>query len=71
MGVYEKFENLEKVGDAPYPPFSTLDLKLNYAYRHILFSLELNNLYDTYYFDKGNVPQAGFQFIGGISLRLP
>ncbi|MDR1646183.1 MAG: TonB-dependent receptor [Tannerellaceae bacterium] len=67
MGVYERFENLEKVADAPYPPFSTLDLKLNYSYRHLNFNLSLNNLYDTYYFDKGNVPQAGFWLAGGVS----
>jgi iron complex outermembrane receptor protein len=71
MGMYEKFENLEKVGDAPYPPFSTLDLKLSYQYRHITFNLNLNNLYDTYYFDKGNVPQAGFWLTGGVSYLIP
>jgi iron complex outermembrane receptor protein len=70
MGTYEKFENLEKVGDVPYPAFSTLDLKLNFRYRDITFNLSLNNLYDTYYFDKGNVPQAGFWLTGGISYLL-
>jgi iron complex outermembrane receptor protein len=71
MGTYEKFENLEKTGDVPYPAFSTLDLRLNYAYQDITFHLNLNNLYDTYYFDKGNVPQAGFWLMGGISYLLP
>ncbi|MDR1555610.1 MAG: TonB-dependent receptor [Tannerellaceae bacterium] len=67
MGTYEKFENLEKTGDAPYPAFSTLDLKLTYPYQHITLSLNLHNLYDTYYFDKGNIPQAGFWLTGSIS----
>ena len=71
MGTYEKFENLEKTGDIPYPAFSTLDLKLSYQYRFIAFNLSLNNLYDTYYFDKCNVPQAGFWLTGGISYILP
>jgi iron complex outermembrane receptor protein len=67
MGTYEKFENLEKTADVPYPPFSTLDLRLTFQYQHLAFKLNLNNLYDTYYFDKGNIPQAGFWLTGGIS----
>jgi iron complex outermembrane receptor protein len=70
MGTYEAFENQEKIADLPYPPFSTLDLKLNYQFRNITLSLKLNNLYDTYYFDKGNIPQAGFWLMGGISYAL-
>lgn len=67
MGTYEKYENLVKVGDEHYPAFSTLDLKLNYEYKDVVFNLNLNNLYDTHYFDRGNIPQAGFWLMGGIS----
>lgn len=67
MGIYEKYENLVKVSDEHYPAFSTLDLKLNYEYKDVLFNLSLNNLYDTHYFDRGNMPQAGFWLMGGIS----
>lgn len=67
MGSYEKYEALKKVGDEPYPAFSTLDLKLNYQYQDITFHLTFNNLCDTHYFDRGNIPQAGFWLIGGIS----
>jgi len=67
MGFYEKYENLEKVGNEHYPAFSTLDLKLNYKYNDLMFNLSMNNLYDTHYFDRGNIPQAGFWLIGGIS----
>ncbi|MDR0349130.1 MAG: TonB-dependent receptor [Tannerella sp.] len=67
MGLYEKYENLEKVADVSYPAFSTLDLKMNYTYNDISFNVSLNNLYDTYYFDKGNIPQPGFWLTGGIS----
>lgn len=67
MGTYEKYENLIKVGDEHYPAFSTLDLKLNYEYKDVVFNLNLNNLYDTHYFDRGNIPQAGFWLMGGIS----
>jgi iron complex outermembrane receptor protein len=70
MGTYEKFENQAKVGDEPFPAFSTLDLALNYRLRNMTFHLNLNNLYDTYYFDKGNIPQPGLWLTGGISWRI-
>lgn len=66
MGFYEKYENLEKVGNERYPAFSTLDLKLNYKHNDLMFNLSMNNLYDTHYFDRGNIPQAGFWLMGGI-----
>jgi len=67
MGFYEKYENLEKVANVNYPAFSTLDLKLNYTYDDISFNISLNNLYNTHYFDRGNIPQPGFWLTGGIS----
>ncbi|OAV67153.1 Outer membrane cobalamin translocator [Bacteroidales bacterium Barb6XT] len=68
MGVFEKFENNRSAGRfEPYPAFSTLDLKLNYEYRDLAFNLSLNNLYDTRYFDLGNIIQPGFWLTGGIS----
>lgn len=70
MGTYEKFVDLEKTGDVPFPAFSTLDLKLNYQYKEMTFNLNLNNLYNTTYFDLGNIPQPGFWLSGGISYNL-
>ncbi|GHT32742.1 TonB-dependent receptor [Bacteroidia bacterium] len=67
MGTYEKYENLVKVSDEPYPSFTTLDLKFAYQYEDITFNLALNNLYNTKYFDRGNIPQPGFWLIGGIT----
>ncbi len=67
-GTYEKYENLVKVGDEPYPTFSTLDLQVNYKPKSKLtLFANVNNLYNTHYFDIGNVPQAGFWAMGGIS----
>ncbi|MDR1160973.1 MAG: TonB-dependent receptor [Tannerellaceae bacterium] len=70
MGTYEKFVDLEKAGDEPFPSFSTLDVKLNYPYKAVIFNLCLNNLYNTTYFDLGNIPQPGFWLTGGISYTL-
>ncbi|MDU1891439.1 MAG: TonB-dependent receptor [Dysgonomonas sp.] len=68
MGVYEKYHGKEvKATIEHYPAFSTLDLKLNYQYNDVLFNLTLNNLYDTHYYDRGNIPQPGFWLMGGIS----
>jgi iron complex outermembrane receptor protein len=71
MGVYEKFENYKSAGRfEPYPAFSTLDLRLNYRYKDWDFHINANNLYDTHYFDWGNIVQPGFWLTGGISLVL-
>ncbi|MDR2955200.1 MAG: TonB-dependent receptor [Prevotella sp.] len=68
MGVYEHYNwKTGKKGITHYPAFSTLDLKLNYHYQDLDFNLTLSNIYDTYYFDRGNIPQAGFWLTGGIS----
>jgi iron complex outermembrane receptor protein len=71
MGVFRKYENGVDVGLYPFPAFSTLDLKLNYKHGNWNFYLNLNNLYDTHYYDIGNVPQAGRWLMGGVSYRLP
>jgi iron complex outermembrane receptor protein len=70
MGVFRRYDNGVDAGLQPFPDFSTLDLKLNYEYGKCNFYVNLNNLYDTPYYDIGNVPQAGFWFMGGINYRL-
>lgn len=68
MGVYEKYHGADQVATIEhYPAFSTLDLKLSYKYQDVVFNLNLNNLYDTYYFDRGDIPQSGFWLMGGVS----
>lgn len=70
MGNYEKIINLESAGYEAYKPFSTLDVKINYAWNNMNIYMNLNNIYDTYYFDLGNIPQARFWLKGGISYTL-
>ncbi len=70
MGMYEKYVGKNKIGDESYPAFSTLDLKLNYNYKDMSFNLNLNNIYDTQYFDLGNIPQQGFWLSAGVVYRL-
>ncbi|MDR0537391.1 MAG: TonB-dependent receptor [Tannerellaceae bacterium] len=59
MGSYEKYEDLVKIADLPYPPFTTLDLTLNYRLPAVNLSLNITNIYNTSYFDLGNIPQPG------------
>ncbi|MDR2384934.1 MAG: TonB-dependent receptor [Tannerella sp.] len=70
-GEFRRYENGIDKGLQPFPPFSTLDLRLAYAIKNITVNLDLNNIYNTHYYDIGNVPQAGFWLIGGISCNLP
>jgi iron complex outermembrane receptor protein len=70
MGTFRKYEDGADMGLQPYPSFSTADLRLNYELSQWKFHLNLNNLYDTHYYDTGNVPQAGFWLIGGVSYTL-
>jgi iron complex outermembrane receptor protein len=70
-GVFRKYEDGVDAGLHPFPAFSTLDLKLNYEQGNWNFYLHLNNLYDTHYYDIGNVPQAGRWLMGGVNCRIP
>lgn len=71
MGSYLKYENTQPTTmQVPYPAFSTLDLQLNWKIRDFSINLTANNIFDKKYFDLGNVPQAGFWLIGGISYTL-
>jgi iron complex outermembrane receptor protein len=70
MGTYEKYENSVKVSDSPFPAFSTLDLSIKYNLRNVDLYINLNNIYNTHYFDRGNIPQPGFWLIGGIEWKI-
>ncbi|MDR2147245.1 MAG: TonB-dependent receptor [Tannerella sp.] len=66
MGEFRMYEDGKDLGMKAFPPFSTLDVKLMYEQQKFSVYLDLNNLYNTYYYDIGNVPQAGFWLIGGV-----
>lgn len=71
MGSYLKYEDLKPTTQQPYPVFSTLDLQLYWKIdTNWKVNLSMNNLFDKKYFDLGNIPQARFWMIGGISYTL-
>ncbi|MDR0733478.1 MAG: TonB-dependent receptor [Dysgonamonadaceae bacterium] len=65
-GSYTKYENPQTPGvETPYKPFSIADVKLNWKMNRLNLFLNINNLFDTYYFDLGNIPQPGIWISGG------
>lgn len=70
MGTYLKYEDLKPTVQVPYPAFSTLDVRLDWKFQDFAINLTANNIFNKKYFDLGNVPQAGFWLIGGISYTL-
>lgn len=52
----------------PYPSFSTMDMQVYFKPKeHMKLFANINNLYNTSYYDLGNVPQPGFWATAGIS----
>lgn len=70
MGTYIKYKDLNPSKEVSFDPFSTLDAKLIWNKNNIGVTLSANNIFDKKYVDIGNVPQAGFWLIGGISYTL-
>lgn len=70
-GSYTKYGNNQSAGvEAPYKPFSILDVKFNQKIKNGNIFLNINNLFDTYYFDLVSIPQPGIWVTGGISYKL-
>ncbi|SHF29934.1 TonB-dependent receptor plug domain-containing protein [Dysgonomonas macrotermitis] len=70
MGSYLKYEILKPTQQTPYPAFATLDVQINWKLKDFTLNMSANNIFDKKYFDLGNIPQAGFWLIGGISYTL-
>jgi iron complex outermembrane receptor protein len=67
QGTYTKYENLKAAYETAYPAFSILDVKVNYQIKDLNIYLVINNLFDTSYYDLGNIPQPGIWVMGGIA----
>lgn len=70
MGQYLKYEDLKPAQKEDYPAFTTMDISINYNLKNFNIYCNMNNIYNTKYFDLGNIPQAGFWLIGGVSINL-
>ena len=70
IGTYLKYENLKPTTQQAYPYFSTLDLQINWKLKDFVATATVNNIFDRKYFDLGNIPQAGFWLMAGLSYTL-
>jgi len=69
-GSYIAYLNNQSTGiETPYHPFSLLDVKFTQKFDNINIFLNINNLFNTYYFDLGNIPQPGIWVMGGIQFH--
>lgn len=69
-GSYIEYVDYKPGVAKDFPTFSLLDLKLNYKIKDLNLYLNLNNIYNTNYYDLGNIPQAGFWLVGGLNYTL-
>jgi len=70
QGTYTKYENLSPAYESDYKPFALLDVKLNWQVNDFKVYTAVNNVFNTNYFDLGNIPQPGIWLTGGISWML-
>ena len=56
--------------EAEYKPFITTDLKIMWNYKFMEIYAEASNLFDTKYYDLGNIPLPGRWFLAGIKINL-
>lgn len=65
-GSYTRYENLKPAYEEAYAPYCLVDLKVNWQYEALNVYAELNNLFNTTYYDLGNIPQPGIWFKVGF-----
>ena len=70
QGTYTKYEDLKPAHESDYRPFGLLDAKLIWKQDKWNLYLSGNNLFNTDYFDLGNLPQPGFWLMGGVNYKF-
>lgn len=69
-GTYTKFEDENWIGEVNYDPFWLFDTKLCYRYSGINAFTIITNIFNTSYYDLGNVTQPGRWLKIGISYQI-
>jgi iron complex outermembrane receptor protein len=69
-GGFEKIVNRVSEGMVDFDPFITADLKIAWDYNGWKLYGSINNLFDTEYYDIGNVPQPGRWIKAGIVKKI-
>ncbi|NQU86009.1 MAG: TonB-dependent receptor [Mariniphaga sp.] len=69
-GSYTEFTNGIYGSEVSYKPFALFDMKVNYKFRHINLFVITSNIFNTKYFDFGNIIQPGRWIKTGINLDI-
>lgn len=70
-GNYSKYDAVSKTSsETPYQPFWVLDGRVNWKPGILVFFAEVSNIFNTDYFDFGNIAQPGRWFKAGASIEL-
>jgi vitamin B12 transporter len=69
-GTYTQFENGNYGTEVAYDPFWIFDGKVSYNIKRLGFYISVNNIFDSEYYDIGNVAQPGRWVKVGISYHL-
>ncbi|MDR1782876.1 MAG: TonB-dependent receptor [Dysgonamonadaceae bacterium] len=70
-GTYTEYSDAKPTGrEVDYAPFAILDSKLNLKVNSFDIYLKLNNIFNTSYYDLGNIPQPGFWAMAGVQARF-
>jgi iron complex outermembrane receptor protein len=67
MGTY--LDN-ETNTEQKYKPYLLCNLKISLLLKQTDVFIEATNLFNTPYFDLGNIPQPGIWIKGGVSLKV-
>lgn len=69
-GTFSFYDGHEFSAEKAYEPFMTVDAKLSYRFPKVNLFVSANNIFDTNYYDIGNIPQPGRWLKAGISVSL-
>ncbi|MBR4758447.1 MAG: TonB-dependent receptor, partial [Bacteroidaceae bacterium] len=71
MGTYILYQNATNTGRLlPYKPYTTLDMKIQWAERFYSIYLQGTNITNCKYYDMGNVPQSGIWILAGAQFHF-
>ena len=71
MGAFQVYEGLLATEElAPYQPYTTLDLKLQWTDKHYQAYIQGTNLTNRKFQDLGNIPQPGAWIMAGVRWRM-
>lgn len=69
-GGYTKYEDLKPAYEVGYTPYGIVSVKINWSGKQWNIHLNADNIFNTEYYDLGNIPQPGFWLSGGIKYRF-